>query len=116
MTAAALALLGSLQGRAAEASGRAARSQPRAEARGEQRRSPVAPAGGEGSGARFAWLPSGPGRRRVGLRWALARGEGGAAALAGGGGRGGALALASDIFGLEGGNEIEGGGDLSWVS
>ncbi len=58
----------------------------------------------------FAWLVSGSGHQCVGLRCALARGEGGAAALAGGGGRGGASALASDYIRLRGGMRLRGGG------
>ena len=69
--ASAFALLGLHWVRAADATARAARLQPKAKVRGGQRRLPVAPAGsvaatalakGEGSGASFACLASGQGR------------------------------------------------------
>ncbi len=101
--AAALALLGSCQGRAADASACAVHLQPRVAGGGQQRSLCLACVGvglltrwlagdgagmGGGSGACFALLASGLGRQRIGLPCVLAaqgRGEGGKAALAGGG-------------------------------
>jgi hypothetical protein len=92
----ALTLLGSHRGWAADAVARAAHLQPRAKVGEGQRRlqahpwmsaAVTAPAGG-GSGDCFALLASGLGRRCIGLPCALAApggGEGGTAALAGGG-------------------------------